>query len=176
MGMRVLFTSPSGLGHIHPMVPLARAMAESGCEVLWATPADGVGHVERAGVSAAATGPAGLPGPAEVRRLYPDLDALPVADALDVMFGKIFGAIAAPQILPELAAVAFDWRPDLVVADGAEFAGHIVAAELGIPSVTKGFGPLLPERRVRAAGEDVAPLWRSRGLEPRPYGGSYDHL
>jgi len=62
------------------------------------------------------------------------------------------------------------------VADAAEFAGHIVAAELGIPSVTKGFGALLPERRVRAAGEEVAPLWRSRGLEPRPYGGSYDHL
>lgn len=92
------------------------------------------------------------------------------------MFGKIFGAVAAPQILPDLVRVALDWRPDLVVADAAEFAGHIVAAELGIPSVTKGFGALLPERRVRAAGEEVAPLWRSRGLEPRPYGGSYDHL
>lgn len=27
-----------------------------------------------------------------------------------------------------------------------------------------------------AAGEEVAHLWRSRGLEPRPYGGSYDTL
>ncbi len=27
MRMRLLFTSPAGLGHIHPMVPLARAMA-----------------------------------------------------------------------------------------------------------------------------------------------------
>ena len=94
---------------------------------------------------------------------------------LDVRFGKMFGAIAAPSILTDLVGVALEWRPHLVVADAAEFAGHIVAAELGVPSVTKGFGPLLPERRVAAAGEEVAPLWRSRGLEPRPYGGSYDH-
>ena len=151
-------------------------MVARGCEVLWAIPADGVDHVERTGISAVATGPAGLPGPAEVRRLYPDLDALPSVEMPDVMFGRMFGAIAAPRILSDLVPVARDWRPDLVVADAAEFAGHIVAAELGIPSVTKGFGALLPERRVWAAGEEVAPLWRSRGLEPRAYGGSYDHL
>jgi UDP:flavonoid glycosyltransferase YjiC (YdhE family) len=29
---------------------------------------------------------------------------------------------------------------------------------------------------VRRAGEEVAPLWRAQGLEPRPYGGLYDHL
>lgn len=176
MGMRVLLTSPSGLGHIHPMVPLARALVARGHDVLWATPADGVGHVERTGIAAVATGPAGLPGPAEIRRQYPELSALPLIEMPDVMFGKIFGAVAAPEILSDLVPVALNWRPDLVVADAAEFAGHIVAAELGIPSVTKGFGALLPERRVRAAGEEVASLWRSRGLEPRPYGGSYDHL
>ena len=27
-----------------------------------------------------------------------------------------------------------------------------------------------------AAGDEVAPLWKSQGLDPRPYGGSYDHL
>jgi UDP:flavonoid glycosyltransferase YjiC (YdhE family) len=175
-GMRVLFTSPPWLGHIHPMVPLARAMVARGHDVLWATPAEGASHVKRTGIAVLATGPALLPGPAEVRRQYPELDALPLIEQPEVMFGKIFGAIAAPQILSDLAPVALEWRPDLVVADAAEFAGHIVAAELGIPSVTKGFGPLLPEPRVRAAGEEVAPLWRSRGLEPRPYGGSYDHL
>jgi UDP:flavonoid glycosyltransferase YjiC (YdhE family) len=29
---------------------------------------------------------------------------------------------------------------------------------------------------VAAAGDEVAPLWKSQGLDPRPYGGSYDHL
>ncbi|MDQ3896714.1 MAG: glycosyltransferase [Actinomycetota bacterium] len=176
MGMRVLVTTPAGLGHVHPMVPLARALAAGGHQVLWAVPADGVVHVERAGIPAVPTGAPGLTRPADVIRRYPELQGLAPAEVPDVLFGKMFGAVGAPAILADLAPVAREWRPDLVLADAAEFAGHIVAAELGVPSVTKGFGPLLPEPRVAAAGDEVAPLWKSRGLEPRPYGGCYDHL
>jgi UDP-glucoronosyl and UDP-glucosyl transferase len=84
--------------------------------------------------------------------------------------------MATPPILHALEPVAREWRPHLVVADAGDFAGHIVAAMLGIPSVTKGFGALLPEGRVASAAEAVAPLWIERGLEPRPYGGAYDWL
>jgi UDP:flavonoid glycosyltransferase YjiC (YdhE family) len=176
MGRKVLLTSPAGLGHIHPMVPLARAMVARGHEALWAVPADGVDHVERTGIRAVAVAPAGLTSVTDVRQRYPELDTLPPLEVGDVMFGKLFGAMAAPHMLAGLAPVAREWRPDLVVADAAEFAGHIMAAELGVPSVTKGFGPLLPERRMAAAGAEVAPLWRSRGLEPPPFGGAYETL
>ncbi|HEU5209429.1 MAG TPA: glycosyltransferase [Longimicrobiales bacterium] len=155
---------------------MARAFAARGHDVLWATPADGVAHVQRAGITPVATGPAALAGPAQLRARFPEVNALATEDVPDVGFGKLFGAIAAPAILADLAPVALEWRPDLVVADAAEFAGHIMAAELGVPSITKGFGPLLPKRRVAAAGTEVAPLWRSRGLEPRPFGGAYDHV
>ena len=176
MGMRVLFTTTAGLGHIHPTVPLAQAMVGRGHDVLWAVLPEGIEHIERAGIRAVAVGTPGLTTPAETRRRYPELAALPPTEVPDAMFGKLFGAIAAPVMLADLVPVALDWRPELIVADAAEFAGHIVAAELGVPSVTKGFGPLLPERRYVSAGEEVAPLWRSRGLEPRPYGGAFDHL
>lgn len=176
VGMRVLVTTPGGLGHVLPMVPLAQAMAARGHQVLWALPDAAVANVERRGIRAVASGSTGFVGPAFVMRQYPEMAALAPAEVPDVMFGKLFGAIAAPAMLADLVPVALDWRPDLVVSDAAEFAGHIVAAELGVPSVTKGFGPLVPERRVAAAAVEVAPLWRSRGLEPRPYGGSYDHL
>ena len=176
MGRRVLFTTTAGLGHIHPMVPLARSMVARGHDVLWAVPADAVGHVERTGIRAVAIAAAALTNPADVRGRYPELNVLPPLEVGDVMFGKLFGATAAPQMLAGLAPVALEWQPDLVVADAAEFAGHIMAAELGVPSITKGFGPLLPERRTAAAGEEVAPLWRSRGLEPRAHGGAFDHL
>lgn len=158
------------------MVPLARALRDRRHDVLWAVPADGVDHVERTGIRAVASGPPRLTRLADIRARYPQFDALPPGEVPDFMFGKIFGATVAPPMLAALLPVALDWSPDLVVADAAEFAGHIVAAELGIPSVTKGFGPLLPERRVAAAGEEVAPLWRSRGLDPHPYGGCYDYL
>lgn len=174
--MRVLVTSPAGLGHLHPLVPLARALAERGHDVLWATPADGVAPVEAAGLAAVAVAPPGFHDPVAVRRRFPELDALGPAEVPDALFGKLFGAVLAPAMLEGLAPVALDLRPDLVVADAAEFAGHVLAAELGVPSVTRGFGPLLPERRVAACAAEVATLWRARGLEPRPYGGSYDTL
>lgn len=176
MAMRVLFTTSAGLGHIHPTVPLAQAMAARGHEVVWAVPPDGVDHVEKAGIRAVAVGTAGLTQPAEVRRRWPEIGALPPAEQPDVMFGKLFGAISAPDRLPGLVSFAQEWRPQLVVADAADFAGHIVAAEQGVPCASKAFGPLLPERRYVSAAEEVAPLWRSLGLEPRPYGGAFDHL
>ncbi len=174
--MRVLITSPAMLGHIHPMVPLARAMAARHHDVLWALPTDGVAEVERTGIRAVATAPALPMGPSLARQRFPELDDLPPDQAAAVMFAKLWGAIAAPEMLAGLVPVARDWRPDLVIADAAELAGHIVAAESGVPSITKGFGPLLPAARVAGAADEVAPLWRARGLEPRPYGGAYDTL
>ena len=174
--MRVLITSPAGLGHIHPMVPLARALVNRGHDVLWALPGDGVAAVARTGIEAVAMGSAGLLDPREAMRRYPELKELPVEQVPDRMFGKLFGAMLAPPMLEAMVPVARDWRPDLVLADAAELAGPIVAAELGVPNVTKGFGPLLPAARVAAAAEEVAPLWLSRGLEPRPFAGCYEHL
>jgi hypothetical protein len=55
-------------------------------------------------------------------------------------------------------------------------AAPIAAAAIGVPHVTHAFGALVPEVRVRRAGEEVARLWAAQGLEPRPYGGLYDHL
>jgi UDP:flavonoid glycosyltransferase YjiC (YdhE family) len=174
--MRVLFTTPGGLGHIHPTVPLAQAMVARGHELVWAVPARSAEHVERAGFRAAATSDAPPAGPREVIAAYPELLDHPVAERPDFMFGKLFGAIAAPAMLKGLAPLALEWRPELVVADAAELAAPIVAAELGVPCATKGFGPLLPEVRYARGAEEVAPLWRSRGLEPRPYCGMFDHL
>jgi UDP:flavonoid glycosyltransferase YjiC (YdhE family) len=175
MAMRVLITSPGLVGHIHPMVPLAVAIEARGHEVRWATTVDGVGHVDAAGLKGVAVS-AFVMDPAEVHRRFPELSELAPPEVPEVMFSKVFGAMAAPPMLEGLVALVGEWAPDLVVSDAAELAGHIVAAELGVPSVTKGFGPALPERRVALAAEVVAPLWRSRGLEPRSYCGCYDHL
>ncbi len=174
--MRVLVTSPATLGHLQPLVPLARALRDSGNEVLWAVPADGVAEVERRGVPAASVAPALPIGPALAMERFPELRSLSPEEMPTVMFGKLFGAIAAPAMLGGLRTLAGRWQPDVVVCDAAEFAGHIVAAELDVPSVTKGFGPLLPEGRVAAAGDEVAGLWETCGLAPRPYGGCYETL
>jgi UDP:flavonoid glycosyltransferase YjiC (YdhE family) len=174
--MRVLVTTPAGLGHIHPMVPLARALALRGHELRWALPESAAGHVAQHSLGVLPLVGCAPVTPQDVLRRYPEVAELSTLDRPEALFGKLFGALATPPFLEALEPIARDWRPDLVVADAAEFAGHIVAAMLGIPSVTKGFGPLLPEVRVARAAEEVAPLWAARGLQPRPYGGSYDSL
>jgi len=174
--MRVLITTPAGLGHIHPMVPLARALAVRGHEIRWALPELAAPQVARLSLEVIPIPGRELITPQETLRRFPQLAELPLRERPEALFGKLFGALATPPMLEGLEPVAREWRPDLVVADAAEFAGHIVAATLGIPSVTKGFGALLPEGRVAKAADEVAAMWADRGLEPRPYGGAYDSL
>jgi UDP:flavonoid glycosyltransferase YjiC (YdhE family) len=174
--MRVLFTSTPGWGHVNPMLPLARAFADRGDEVLWATPPAAVGRLEAAGF---AVRPAGLDAPdsfAAILARSPHIAALPAAERPDHVFPILFGAGRAEPMLRDLQPVVDAWSPALVVHEAGEFAGAIAASARGIPHVTHGFGALTPEVRVARAGEDVARLWSAAGLEPRPYGGSYDHL
>jgi UDP:flavonoid glycosyltransferase YjiC (YdhE family) len=174
--MRVLVTSPAGLGHIHPMVPLARALMRHGHHVRWALPEEAANNVAAHALEVIPIAGREPINPQEVVRRFPAVAALAPRDRPQAIFGKLFGAMATPPMLAGLEPVAYDWSPDLVIADAADFAGHIVAAKLGVPSVTKGFGPLLPEVRLVSVANEVAPLWAQRGLEPRPYGGAYDHL
>jgi UDP:flavonoid glycosyltransferase YjiC (YdhE family) len=96
--MRVLLTSSAGLGHVYPMIPLARALSSAGHDVLYATPLKGGAAVEAAGVAWAATGDPGST-PADVLRAFPDVAALPVTDRTAVISAKLFGALIAPAML-----------------------------------------------------------------------------
>lgn len=174
--MRVLVSSMGAIGHVNPMVPLARALQARGHDVLWATAAESCARLEQAGLATSPVGRSQADFMAEFWRRHPEVRELPHHERPDVMFPKVFGEVSAPVTLAELLPLARSWQPSLVVHDAAELAGPIAAAAIGVPHVTHAFGALLPEARVRAAGDEVAALWRAQGLEPRPYGGSYDHL
>jgi UDP:flavonoid glycosyltransferase YjiC (YdhE family) len=92
------------------------------------------------------------------------------------MFPRLFGAVSAPSMLDDLTPLLDRWQPDVVVHDAADFAAPILAAMAGVPNVTHGFGSVTPIQRVTAAAAETDPLWRAHGLEPRPFGGLYDHL
>ena len=174
--MKVLLTSPAGAGHVLQMVPLAKALAARGHDVVWAVPERAAAEVEAVGLRAAALPFPPPVYPADIIRRFPELREHSPAERPEYMFAKLFGATHAPPMLAGLVPLVEEWRPDLVVSDAAELAGHIVAAEIGVPAVSKAFGALLPFPRYERAADEVAPLWQSRGLEPRPYGGVYDHL
>ena len=174
--MRVLFSSMGLVGHINPLVPLARALVARGHEIRWATAPDGCARVEQAGFDAVAAGITQAERWVEIDRRYPELRELPPQERPDAWFPKLFGAISAPPALADLLPLVQAWRPALVINDAAELAAAIAAAAIGVPHATHSFGALLPAPRVRAGGEEVAGLWQAQGLKPRPYGGLYDHM
>lgn len=173
---RILFTAAPGIGHVHPMIPLALALADRGHEVRWAVAPEACDRVRAAGFRA---DPAGIDQGArlaEFRRRHPDALSLPPLEVPRVMFPAFFGEICPPPMLADVLPVMEEWAPDLLVHDAGELAAPVAAAIAGVPHVTHGFGALLPEERVASAGAAVAGLWEAHGLDPRPYGGSYDHL
>ncbi|HKY76898.1 MAG TPA: glycosyltransferase [Acidimicrobiia bacterium] len=174
--MRVLVSSVPGWGHVNPIVPLAQAFLDCGDEVVVATGRDACEGLEAAGLKVAPCGLTQKEGMAEFHRRYPEFAGLAPTERSEFMFPRLFGEAFAPPMLADLASIARDWDPAVIICDAAEFAGPVVAAALGVPNVTKSFGALLPPARVAAGGERVASLWNAHGQEPRPYGGMYEHL
>jgi UDP:flavonoid glycosyltransferase YjiC (YdhE family) len=175
--MRVLFTSTAGVGHVTPMLPLARAFTDRGDEVRWAVPPGAVEQLGAIGFDVTEVGDEFSLHPNDVVREQADAFAgLSPQEKPDFLFAQIFGYERTRRMLPDMLEAIDAWQPDLVVREAAEFAAPIAAAEHDVPYLTHAFGALLPEPRVARAGRAVAPLWEERGLNPSPYGGSYDHL
>ncbi len=174
--MKIMITSGPGRGHIHPMVPLARALLGRGDEVLWVTGPDEAARLRGDGFDAAAAGLTEREATAEFVRRYPEIHDIPGPGKAEFTFPRIFGGVRAGPMLADLVPVARSWAPDLIVSEQAEFGGPLAAAMLGIPNVCHSFGSVLPVSRVLAAGDLMAPLWVEHGLVPRLYGGCYDHL
>src|SRR4051794_8698759 len=172
--MRVLFTTTSGRGHSQPMFPLARALAHAGHEVRWAAAEQACVTLRERGFDAV---PAGIFEivPSPLRDPPPEIAALPPAERPDRLFSIVFGPLCAEPMLRDLLPIVAGWQPHLVVSEQGELAGPIAAARHELPNVTHAFGRLLPEARVARARGAMAGLWRAHGLEPRPYGGTYDH-
>jgi UDP:flavonoid glycosyltransferase YjiC (YdhE family) len=173
--MRILFTSNPGFGHVHPMVPLGRALVDRGHEVRWAVAQDACPRVEAAGFEAFPAGIAGDERRAAFDRCLAEVSSLPPEARPDRMFPAFFGEVCAPPMLADLLPVIDAWQPALIVNDASELAAPLAAELRGVPHVTHAFGALLPAGRMAEAAAVVAPLWQAHGEEPRPYAGSYDH-
>ena len=170
---RVLFSCVPGDGHYHPLLPLARAFAEGGHEVAFATALAVGGRVEAEGFTFLQAGIDSIEVAVRLEPFAAEHEALPLAERRAFIFSRIFGRIEAPAKLEELRAAVREWPPDIVVHESADLAAPIAAAEAGIPSVHHSFGRALPRDTLARATAETDPLWREIGLEPEPYGGMY---
>lgn len=155
--MRLLITSVPGLGHLHPVLPLALAAAAAGHDVRVATGADRTDWVSRCGAVAV---PAGL-----------SHDALVQEASLQGLTGperprRMFTTIAVPPMTTDLLEMARGWRPDLVVHEEGEYAAPLVAALLGVSCVTHSWpSPARQEAGRALLDEPLADIWRRFGAE-----------
>jgi UDP:flavonoid glycosyltransferase YjiC (YdhE family) len=157
--MRILVTSTSGIGHIHPMVPLATELRMSGHEVVWATAREACPTVEGLGFRSI---PAGLDGSARKNMFAlraPSLGETPPRRRRTVAFPLMFGELAAPTMREELASVFEEFRPHLVLHELAELAAAPMATARGIPHITVGFSGALSDELAALVLDSVSPVW-----------------
>jgi UDP:flavonoid glycosyltransferase YjiC (YdhE family) len=133
--MRILFTFIGGLGHFHPLTPVARAAATAGHEVAVAGSGGLIAQVEAAGFTAFATSP---PRSGPTDRPQRDLAPLTPVDrrAAEVEFAENFADKGARRHATALQQHLRDWRPDIVVRDEADLGSAIAAEVWSIPTAT----------------------------------------
>lgn len=156
--MRILCTTHPGAGHLHPLVPLARALAARGHEVAVATAASFAPTVEATGLRAM---------PAGVDWLQSDAEAVMPgflhAEGPEQI--RLFARLATQGMVDDLLRIGRDWSPDLILRDAYEFAGWVAAERLGIPSATYAVGMRLPGPILRMwTGDLLARLPVAHGL------------
>ena len=170
---RVLVSSMPSRGHLHPVVPVARSLVDAGHEVLWATGPDGVPLLQEWGFAAVSAGEAAygadVPGFAEA------LQGVAPRERRAIAFGTRFAATARARRV-DLARVADDFRPDLMMHDLAELAAPAVATARRIPKVTIAFSGPLPERLLQRVVEEVADVWQAEGQQVPADAGLHDGI
>lgn len=146
--MDVLFTSTAGLGHVYPLLPVARALRDAGDDIVFAVPADSVPAVLRQGFVAVPTAAAGSTAGAR-QALAEIVSASPSAS--DVV-ARYFGRELVHAALSATLGAVLELSADLVVSDQYDFAGPLAAAAVGVPHA------IVAPSSFTFAGFDPAPL------------------
>jgi UDP:flavonoid glycosyltransferase YjiC (YdhE family) len=176
--MRVLITSVSAYGHLQPLLPLAKALAEARHEVAIVTGPELRPRAEAAGFTAFDAGIAISEAFERLAALFPGqpYNQLAPAEILGWYLPHLFGEVLTPAMLGDLESLVQSWGPDVVLHETWEFAGPIAAASAGIPSICQTLGLRLDDRMLESVATSVAPLWEQRGLDPDPVAGLYRFL
>ncbi|WP_320774428.1 nucleotide disphospho-sugar-binding domain-containing protein [Streptomyces sp. CRN 30] len=143
--MRVLFAVFPSAAHLHPVVPLARALQSAGHEVRVAMHPDMAGTVTATGLTVLPVGtPDDLRPVVDLSRHPERLDRLTANLALDTeapgdwreKWRQVCNVLSLyPAVLDDLVALARGWRPDLVVWDTFCLPGAIAAHLTGATHV-----------------------------------------
>ena len=162
--MRILVSSSPGVGHLLPLLPLARAARARGHEVRI------VGGASLAAIATAAGFPFDAVGPATIGAAgaaVPEIAALTGRRRAVATFRDVFCGSIATGVADDLEPVIADWRPDLVVREDMDFGASIAAEARGILVATVQATAWRPEMR-RLAVEPLNAIRVRNGLPDDP--------
>ena len=133
--MRVLFSTHSGTGHFHPLVPTARALEAHGHEVAFCVPETFQSFVQANGFRVF---PAGISfdslSPEKLKEHQRQISMRSVSpEQTEEHAAGMFIDTFARSKVPELQRVCESWKPELIVFDSMDFAPTLVGEKLGIP-------------------------------------------
>jgi len=129
--MRALFTVQPSTGHLHPIAPVAVALAEAGHEVAVCSSPSFRPEVEAFGLTHIDAGLDWLTGDHSTWDAFPPMPAPGPEFARFVV--TVFADVTTAHMVPDLLSVMAEWRPDLVVRESMEYGGCLAAESLGIP-------------------------------------------
>lgn len=159
------------------MLPMARAIADAGHEVAFATAQEFCPRIEQAGFTAFAAGLSLPEQLAQAARRFPDQEALPHGKERFCQFvPRMLAGVAAPARAEDLVGVFDQWRPDVVVHDETDFGGPVAAAVAGVPYADHSVGFLRPLDMARLARDTLAPLWQRWDVDLGEFGGLFRYL
>jgi UDP:flavonoid glycosyltransferase YjiC (YdhE family) len=166
--MRVLVSSTGGVGHLLPLLPVARALDRSGHEVRIACPNSFVRVAGRYGLPVSGFGE---PDPEELAAVWAMVPVDDNDEANRIVIGQIYGRLDATAAVPGLDVLTGQWRPDLLVRDTNEYAAALVAERYRLPCVRVGCSlAALDALAAPAAAEGLAALRAAAGLAADPDG------
>lgn len=159
--MKVLMTSQPGIGHIGPMIPIAKALIARGCEVTIVSGRSYQEFVECRGIKFIA---AGLDfDEAKPAETLPDMLQVPRKKQARWLLNTIFMDRAPRAMLPTLLNIVTDY--DLVIHDNYEYAGPLSAEKMNVPYVCCNMSYLMRRDAVKVAiGESINSLRAEIGL------------
>lgn len=176
--MKVLVVSTPLSGHLRPLVPLIQALLSGGDEVVVATGAEGAPTVEQCGArffAAGASDGVWFDRLSERTRGNPG-DGIAPERINHYFVPRLFGEIAAADMIDDVLTCGRDLEPDLVLFENYALAGPLAAEVLGVPGITHLVGPM-PDHGVYVLANDaVSPLWRSFGCDVPGWAGLYRDL
>ena len=154
---RILIATVPILGHIHPILPLARALVARGHELRWYSGRKHAPRIEASGARFVSFMQARDYDDLQLEREFPGRSALKGLDQLRFDITRVF-MDPAPGQYADIEAIVQAWRPDVIVADPTMFGAGFVHERLDIPLATISVLPCVLRSR------DTAPF--GLGLAP----------